>query len=82
MSVCVCVEVLVRIFCIMALYYTLHLNCMCLTVGTQSIACAQSIVCCHIDDNICQKTEFLKNYFLKRLNEVNQQHILEQKSHF
>jgi hypothetical protein len=51
-------------------------------VGAQSSACAQSIACGDIGDNICQKNKIIEKLCYTRKEGVIQQQILEQKNHF
>jgi hypothetical protein len=41
------------------------------TVGAQSLACAQSIACGHIGDNICQKNKIIEKLCLHKIRRGN-----------
>ncbi len=41
------------------------------TVGAQSLACAQSIACGHIGDNICKKNKIIEKLGLHKLRRGN-----------
>jgi hypothetical protein len=41
------------------------------TVGAQSLACAQSIACGHIGDNICQKNKIIEKLCLHKIKRGN-----------